>query len=109
MKAITNTMNRIDSINEVTTFWTLLGILLCIIATYGYFLNATVSSVIERERAAHEQEELLAELTYLETEHVALRSEVTMDLAYKRNFVDAAEPTFIALTSANTALSMSAE
>ncbi|MFA6445885.1 MAG: hypothetical protein WCW14_01370 [Candidatus Paceibacterota bacterium] len=93
-KAIQNQIDRIEN-NERMFFWVLLSCLVLTLFTYGYCVNSTIFSVVQREKAEQSISSIKGVIAEKEAEYVALKSSITVDLATVKGFVVVANPQFV--------------
>jgi hypothetical protein len=70
-------------------FYVALCLCFCLILGYISLVGATVSNVVARQNAENESGALSQSVSELEFSYLSLKSEVTIDLARAKGFVDA--------------------
>lgn len=73
-----------------------LGIMACLlIALYVYFVNVTVHNVVARKHIEDSMVDMATEVSILESEYIAMKGSVTLDLAKERGFAQASREQFV--------------
>lgn len=94
--------------DRAKAFWFLAGAFLFALATYVYAVNATAHHVAERAALEREATDLAAEIATLEFESIALKGDITLELARSYGFEEVEKPLYIAADKAES-LSFNAE
>jgi len=94
--------------DRVRAFWFLAGAFLFALATYIYAVNATAHHVAERAALEREAANLSSEIATLEFQSIALKSDITLDVARSYGFTEVEKPLYVSADKANS-LSFNAE
>jgi hypothetical protein len=89
-------------------FWFLAGAFLFALATYVYAVNATAHHVAERAALEREAANLSAEIATLEFEAIALKNDITIEVARSYGFTEVEKPLYVSAEKAGS-LSFNAE
>ena len=84
----------IGRMSQKLLFYILAVILVGILFFYAFLVNKTVMNVVVREKTEDTVSTLSGSLGNLESQYLALESTITINLAYKKGFIDAS-PQFI--------------
>ncbi len=84
--------------HRVRYFWLLVGIAVLSIFTYIYGISATAKNIAMRESLEDQIIEVTANLNALEFQYIALKNNITLDLAYSYGFREAKSPLYISRT-----------
>jgi hypothetical protein len=96
-------------IQHITTkkiFYTLSGVLMLLVLTYGYMLNTTILNVVARQKAQTQIALLSSDTSDLETSYIALQNDVSINLAYSLGFKDVSNPQFLYRNNSAIGLSL---
>ncbi len=77
-------------------FWRVGTVTFTLIAAYIYLANSVVFNAVIRQQILEESAKRQAQVVALESEYLALSNQVTIDLAYRLGFHDAASETVFA-------------
>lgn len=77
-------------------FWRVSAVTLGLFAAYLYLANSVVFNVVGRQQVLEESAQHQAQVVALETEYLALSNKITVELAYRLGFHDAAGETIFA-------------
>lgn len=94
--------------DRVKAFWFLSSALLVAFVAYVYAVNATAHHVAERAALEREASNLNAELATLEFQSIAMKNDVTIEVARQYGFEEVAQPLYVAKKS-DAALSFNAK
>ena len=78
------------------------SLLIVFAALYLYFLNVSVVHVVMRKEAAHEQSQLRAEISMLESDYIAAQHEIARRIATLENGQSDIKKTFISRAGTDT-------
>ena len=95
MTTVTKTLNTIDRISA-TLFWSLLGMLIVLLGTYGYMVNQTVWNAFNKDRAEADIVALNSKLGDLEFQYMSLSNNISIEKAYELGFQNATGKTIFA-------------
>lgn len=87
-------------------FWSLLGIFIFCILSYGYCVQGTIVNVVTRQNMEAELQVLNSKVLDLESKYIKAKSSITEELAYKQGFVVATNQSFIVGRTDNSSLSL---
>ena len=76
-------------------FWIFSSLIILAILLYGYFLNTAIGSVVAREGIEAEMSRVNSVIGDLESEYLALKSSITLDIAYSKGFQSITPSNFI--------------
>ena len=99
-------MKQTPYITAPKIFWTLSSVLMLLVLTYGYMLNATILNVVARQKSQNDIASLSSDIGNLETSYIALQNNVNIDLAYSMGFKDVSNPQFLYRNSSAIGLSL---
>ncbi len=88
--------------DRVKAFWFLAGACLFALATYVYAVNATAHHVAERAALEREASDLSAEIATLEFKSIALKGDITLELAHQYGFKEVEQPLYVAADKDNS-------
>ncbi len=86
----------VEKINSKMLFILLSAILVLIFASYAYLINKTIMNVVARESTERRIASLSTTIGELEFKHMTSKSQITLDLAYQKGFLDALPSQFLA-------------
>jgi len=92
---------------RIRAFWMLVAVAVITLGIYMYGVNSAVRNTALREKLETESENLAVELSEKEFTYIALKNDISLDLAYERGFKDVSKPVFITRTKG--ALGMNVE
>ncbi len=83
------------------------AIMLLLVASfgYGYFVKETIMNVVERERVMTESRNLNSQIGDLESQYIAAKNNITINLAYEKGFKDVSSTDYISLRNVGKTLS----
>ena len=93
------------SYHQVVLFWGGIGLLFCMLLSYGYFLNQAVHNVVLRGQMTEKIADLHGQLGELEGKSIALHNSITLELASSLGLVSVSNPLYIPGTALSRALS----
>jgi hypothetical protein len=95
--------SRVRSISiddRARAFWFLAGALIFALGAYVYAVNATAHHVAERASLEREATDLNAALADLEFQSIALKNDITLEVARAHGFEEVEQPLYVAKKSA---------
>ena len=88
--------------DRAKAFWFLAGACIFALVVYIYAVNATAHHVAERAALERQSANLSTELATLEFESIALKNDVTLDVAHQYGFQEVAKPLYVASDQAES-------
>ena len=76
-------------------FWALIILILCLFATYGYFVSKSITNVLLREEVEENIVAVNSEISRLEFAYLDEKNKITLDYAYDRGFHDIENKEFV--------------
>ncbi|MSR71179.1 MAG: hypothetical protein EXS50_00700 [Candidatus Taylorbacteria bacterium] len=92
-------MNNISQKIIITIIPCIIGVFLL----YGFLVRQTILNVVAREEVGRSVSSVLSSTSSLETQYIALKDGINIDLAYEKGFMDTDSPTFITRTTLSRA------
>lgn len=95
---MTQTFKKISNVattNERRIFYVLLSLIAAVAFFYGFFVQQTIVNVVEREKGLKEVRVVNSRIGDLESAYIAIKNNITIDLAYERGFKDAVTTEYI--------------
>lgn len=83
-------------------FWFLAGAFLFALATYMYAVNATAHHVAERAALEREAANLSAEIATLEFQAIAMKNDISIEVARAYGFVEVEKPLYVSADKADS-------
>lgn len=80
-------------------FWFLVGFVLCLFSTYGYFVSKSITNVLLREEVEENILVVNSQISELEFSYLDKKNKVTLELAYDMGFHDIEDKEFVARKS----------
>ncbi len=99
--------NSIPFINKKSTFWMLILVLAFVLGVYLYSLNSVMFNIVKRGEAEKSLSNLKTSVTEIESSYLALKNNITLDLAYSRGFQEVEISAFIPKKSVSAAQTLS--
>lgn len=85
-------MTRITRKTRTTTeqklFWALVSTMVLFVALYVYFISSSVVNVVLHKEAQQEQAAISSRLATLESEYLARKNDIDLDLASSLGFIE---------------------
>lgn len=99
--------NQIQNVSklEQKLFFALIIVLAVLFLWYVVLVKSTVHNIVLRESLGKERASLVSRIADLNSNYIALKNSVTLDVAYAHGFQTAAEPHFISKQSTLKTLS----
>lgn len=94
--------------NRVRAFWTMAALCLGLLFVYILSINATARNVADKQHWGREIAAINSELESLEFSYIALKNDITLELAHEYGFREVGNPIYVS-RAANTSLSFNDE
>ena len=101
-RGMARALSSVSYDDRAKAFWFLTGACLFALATYVYAVNATAHHVAERAALEREASDLSAEIATLEFRSIALKGDITLDLARQYGFEEVEKPLYVASDKADS-------
>lgn len=86
---------RDSTAQKLTITYTLIGLIVCSIVAYLYFLNVSVVHVIMRKEATQELNHLRTEIAMLETEYIEAQHTIASQMGTLAHFTTESDKIFV--------------
>jgi hypothetical protein len=86
-------------------FWSLIGIFIFCIFSYGYCVRGTIVNIVERQNIENEISVLNSKINDLESEYIKAKNNITPELATSLGFVSVSTHKFVTKSVKNPGLS----
>ncbi len=98
---------HIEKLNnqQKALFWIAIAAAFLCAILYGYFLNAAIVNVVEREKAEEKMARLNSQIADLEFSYISLKNVISLDLAYSLGYQNAEGAKFISRKSGGKEIS----
>lgn len=98
----TRALSAISYDDRVRAFWFLTGAFLFALVTYVYAVNATAHNVAERAALEREASDLSSEIATLEFRSIAMKGDITLELAHQYGFTEVDRPLYVTSNKAES-------
>lgn len=96
-----------NTILKKALFWTLAGMSVSAILLYAYFLNATVSNIVERKQLQKDIAVYNTKISELEFTYIQQQNKITLEKAKQIGFQEPDNPRYVRKDEAGPTLSLS--
>lgn len=99
--AIKNSIRAIDNASsgnpeiERRIILSLIGLLITLAITYGYFVKQTINNVVLREQTIEKITDFGGDVSTLEVKYIELKNNIGLDLAYSLGYQDISNVKFV--------------
>jgi len=86
--------------------WSLVGVLILAIFSYGYFVQGTIVNIVARQDMENKLSVLNSNILALESEYMKIQDSINIDLACSLGFKPVINQKFVTRTVSNPSLSL---